>query len=273
MSTPDSGALTAAVLSAMGEAAKKLILPRYKQLAAHDIRTKSHPADIVTVADEESERYLTKALAGLWPGSRVVGEEAAAADAAVLDSLYGVDPVWIIDPIDGTANFVDGRGVFGMIVALARNGETVMGWIYFPLDGTALYAEKGAGAWRTGPIAHGKRENRRAVITAPDTSLASMTASIYHKALTPIKGKFGRVVRLGCAAHDYLSLVDGSLQVISYNRLKPWDHAAGSLIHAEAGGYNRLLSGDSYRPLPLQHGILCAPTREIWETIAAYQTP
>src|SRR3954466_2597087 len=109
--------LVDAVAAVMGEVARTIILPRYKQLAEGEVRAKTHPADFVTIADEESERALTESLTALVPGSIVVGEEAVAADPTVLERLLHHDPLWIVDPIDGTANFVNGNPAFAVMVA------------------------------------------------------------------------------------------------------------------------------------------------------------
>ncbi len=265
----DTRALVHGVITSIREVADAVIVPRFRQLAAHDIKSKTHPGDVVTIADEESERLLGPKLNGLLEGSRVIGEEGAFADPTLFDLLQGPDPVWIIDPIDGTANFVNGVAQFAVIVALVHGGETKMGWIYEPLEGRTLWAEKGKGAWRTGPIALGANpDHQQVLIPSRSDQLKDMVASMHNKDLGALRGKFARNIRLGSAAHDYWSLAEGRSQVLAYRKLKPWDHAAGLLIHEEAGGYNRLLSGERYDPtLREQTGLLCAPTEAIWREI------
>lgn len=264
-----SRALVHGVIDAMREVADAVIVPRFRQLAAHQIKSKTYPGDVVTIADEESERMLGPKLNALVEGSRVIGEEGAFADPTLFDLLDGSDPVWIIDPIDGTSNFVNGVAAFAVIVALVQNGETEMGWIYEPLEGRTLWAAKGKGAWRTGPFVAGQdREHQRVRIAPVSEDLGQMVAGMNNKDLGDLKGKFARNIRLGSAAHDYWSLAEGRSQVLAYRKLKPWDHAAGLLIHAEAGGYNRLLSGEPYSPaIRDSMGILCAPTEAIWRNL------
>lgn len=257
------------VIDAMREVADAVIVPRFRQLAAHQIKSKTYPGDVVTIADEESERMLGPRLNALIEGSRVIGEEAAFADPTLFDLLQGTDPVWIIDPIDGTANFVNGVAAFAVIVALVHRGETQAGWIYEPLEGKTLWAAKGKGAWRTSPHVAGREaEHQRVNIAAAGDDLARMVAAMHNKDLGALRGKFARNIRLGSAAHDYWALAEGRAQVLAYRRLKPWDHAAGLLIHEEAGGYNRLLSGDRYTPVIRdQMGILCTPTEVVWRKV------
>jgi len=245
--------------------AAKAILPRFKSLAEGDIRAKTHAGDLVTIADEEAELLLAEHFTALLPGSRVVGEEGVAKDAAVLDLLTGDDPVWVIDPIDGTVNFVNGIDRFAMMIALVRKGETTMGWIHDPITGATLVAERGAGAWLID--ADMTATARRLPVC--DGNLATMTTALHHRVFGAHLGKFERNLRLGSAAHDYWGLAEGRIQIVSYRRLKPWDHAAGILIHAEAGGYARLLDGQPYRPASAnQEGLLCAPTAAVWEDVA-----
>ncbi|MGE4064325.1 MAG: inositol monophosphatase [Rhodospirillaceae bacterium] len=257
------------VIEAMRDVADAVIVPRFRQLAAHQIKSKTYPGDVVTIADEESERTLGPRLNALIEGSRVIGEEAAFADPTLFDLLQGKDPVWIIDPIDGTANFVNGVAAFAVIVALVHDGETRAGWIYEPLEGRTLWAVTGKGAWRTPPVQRGHEpEHQRVRIPPGGDDLKQMVAAMHNKDLGILRGKFARNIRLGSAAHDYWALAEGRSQVLAYRRLKPWDHAAGLLIHEEAGGYNRLLSGERYNPtVGGQMGILCAPNAAIWQRI------
>ncbi|GAA2751583.1 hypothetical protein GCM10010440_64410 [Kitasatospora cinereorecta] len=90
------------------EVAEQEIVSRFGRLVAGEIAEKA-PGDLVTVADRAAEEALTARLTALLPGSAVVGEEAVSADPGVLKALDGPDPVWIVDPIDGTHNFVAGN--------------------------------------------------------------------------------------------------------------------------------------------------------------------
>jgi fructose-1,6-bisphosphatase/inositol monophosphatase family enzyme len=270
MKVPDSGVIADKVTAAMREVAETIILPRFNQLAKGDVRSKTHPADLVTIADEESERALGPILRGLLPNSLVIGEEAASADPKVLEHLLSEEFVWIIDPIDGTANFVNGKAAFAVMIALVHSGETIMGWIHEPLENRTLTAERGAGTWRTSPSLPTGPAKARLTVEAPGTQLSEMTAGIYSRDLAHIKGKFGHIVRIGSAAHDYWALVENRMQVLCYRRLKPWDHAAGILMHSEAGGYNRLFSGERYSAARAnQIGLLCTPTEGIWRAVVA----
>ncbi|GAA3076992.1 hypothetical protein GCM10020254_21260 [Streptomyces goshikiensis] len=123
-------------LSAVEEAVRKAaaveIMPRFRQLADHEVDEKSGPHDLVTVADRKAEEHLTAALTRLLPGSAVVGEEAVHADPAVYGALRADAPVWIVDPVDGTRQFVNGDPAFCTLVALAVRGEILASWTFAP---------------------------------------------------------------------------------------------------------------------------------------------
>ncbi len=258
--------LSDSVLDLMRGVSAGLIMPRYKQLKESEVRTKAHKGDLVTVADEEAEQKLSEGLRALLPDAHIVGEEATSVNPELLSALETGDAVWVIDPIDGTANFVNGHDRFAVVVALVRGGETQAGWILNPVSNAAIFAVRGEGAWISEP----DNPPRKVTIPTPGPeTLAEMAAGLHHRDFAHLKGKFGRVIRHGSAAHDYWALAEGSMQVLCYRRLKPWDHAAGVLIHQEAGGYNKLLSGESYSPSKRgQSGLLCASSKDMWKRVA-----
>ena len=140
--TPDTGTVTKLIRTVVAEE----VVPRFEKLAHGDVREKA-PGDYVTIADIETERRLTEELTRLLPGSVVIGEEAAAADPAILGLLAEDAPVWVIDPVDGTWNFSEGRRHFATMVALVRAEQIEAAWIHDPLGGDTAVAEAGAGAW------------------------------------------------------------------------------------------------------------------------------
>lgn len=239
-----------------------VILPRYQTLTEGQVKTKSGPGDLVTVADEEAEQALTEGLSQLHPESLVIGEEAAAADPNILNRLAQSGAVWIIDPIDGTGNFVAGYAAFAVVVAMVVDGETIMGWMHEPLEARTLWAAKGEGAWIG--------DYQQKLDSTEETDLSAMAASLYHRAFKHAEKSFARTSRIGSAAHEYWALAENRVQVSSFSRLKPWDHAAGVLIHEEAGGYTAMVDGTPYRPDDQsKRGILSAPSKAVWAKVHA----
>ena len=242
----------------LAEAAARHILPRFRALAAGDIVEKS-PGELVTAADRTAEAFLTPALAALVPGSRVAGEEAVAADATL---LHGLDRglVWVLDPLDGTANFARGVEPFAVMACLLRDGVPVMAGIHDPMAGITHLAEHGGGAWRNGV--------RLRVGPAP-TDAAGVTAALFTKflpddlrAAVPERAKaFGRIVPgKNCAGAEYPALLDGDRHVAIFWRTLPWDHAPGLLLLHEAGGSVTRLDGAPYHPADDRKGLLVART-------------
>ncbi len=240
--------------------AQEVILPRYCNLASGQVREKK-PGDLVTVADTEAERLLTQRLTELLPNSQVVGEEAVAADDSILDRLERPGAVWVIDPVDGTSNFAQGRPTFCVIIALVLDGVTVQGWIHDPLPNHTTTAVLGQGAWK---------EGRRLTI-ADNTPLEKMTGSVGIRKNERLNHVVAHMMRQGSAGHDYLALTDGRLHFASFRRLRPWDHAAGVLLHQEAGGYSALLDGSPYRPVYNSEAtLLMAPSRQSWTSLRTF---
>jgi len=248
------------------EVAETEILPRFNRLTAGDIEQKTGPNDLVTAADIEAEAVLTRRLTDLLPGSTVVGEEAVAKDPTVLARLDSDAPIWIIDPVDGTWNFTQGKSDFTVIVALVDGGRVRIGWIHEPIGNATVTAEEGAGAW----------EDSDRLRVAEPAKLAAMTAALYigarrdpelHARVKALKQDLGPRSYLSCAGAEYLALARGSTHYAVFTRLLPWDHAAGNLIHGEAGGYARMMDDRPYRPRPIDGSLLLAPDERAWHEL------
>lgn len=241
------------------EAAEAEILPRFRNLTHNQIWEKA-PGQIVTEADTAAEHYLHRRLMSVLPGT-LVGEESTAADPSLLNALGRDSVVWIVDPVDGTRNFSKGNPRFAVIVALALDGETTAGWLYDPLNERLIWAEKGKGAW-----SYQKGRGKTRMTVSPATAIGAMKGSAHYK--SPLQSHVAQVGRQGSTAHDYMDLVSGALDFAYFNRLYPWDHAAGILIHDEAGGYAARLDGSRYRPLGIdESGVLAAPGYQSWQDL------
>ncbi|HTH16267.1 MAG TPA: inositol monophosphatase [Magnetospirillum sp.] len=236
------------------EATEAEILPRFKNLQALQIREKK-PNQLVTEADIEAEKVLASRLKDVLPGA-IVGEEGVEADPELMKALERPGVVWVIDPVDGTANFAHGNPRFAVVVALVVDGVTQAGWIHDPVPNRTIIAEKGKGAWRG--------DTRLAV--SAEVPLAQMAGSVKKRGR--VADHVLHVARRGSAAHDYLDLVTGKLHFAHFKKLMPWDHAAGVLIHAEAGGYGAMLDGTPYVPVLHAEGqILLAPGERSWREL------
>lgn len=248
------------------DTADEEVLPRFRKLNAGEVSEKAH-GEVVTIADTETERVLTDRLSAALPGSHVVGEEAVSADPAVMELLEGSEPVWIIDPIDGTSNFAGGKPVFAVMVALVVAGETCHAWIHDPIGERTLTASKGEGAW-----IGDTRLSVRNGAAAGDMS-GTLHASQYALPETAAKIKERRnrvqaIPSLRCAGQEYLRLATAEMHFSLFTRLMPWDHAAGCLIQEEAGGVALCFDGTPYSALRhREKGLLLAPSRDAWQDL------
>jgi fructose-1,6-bisphosphatase/inositol monophosphatase family enzyme len=255
----------------LADAAATEILPRFGRLRVEDVRRKSSAADLVTEADERAERLITMRLRERYPEALVLGEEASSADPGLLESWTGADLAFVVDPVDGTFNFASGVPLFGVMLAVVSRGQTLAGIIHEPIGGDWVIGMRGGGAWNRKPNG-GERMPLRVAKAAP---VAQMIGSVSWQFLPePLRSTMARnqtkcLSHIGyrCSAHEYRMLAAGHMHFSLYNRLMPWDHLAGALIHAEAGGYAARFDGSAYLPAHLDGGLLAAPDRDSWEAL------
>lgn len=264
--------MMAALMEAMRAAAASEILPRFGTLSGDAIRAKTGPDDLVTDADIGAERVLSQRLGELLPGIVIVGEEAVSSDARILSQLADRELVGVIDPVDGTWNFAHGVPLFGSILAIVSGGATIAGLIHYPVTGDFLMARPGQGAWQV--TRDGGRTRLAVVPSAPVAAMSGFVPlqafeSEMQRALAPRLPRFAQTTTWRCSAFEYRMLATGAMSFCLNAGLMPWDHAAGVLIHAEAGGYGALLSGEAYRPDMQQGHLLLAPDRASWDAIRA----
>ncbi|MEV8427795.1 inositol monophosphatase family protein [Streptomyces chartreusis] len=237
---------SADVEEAVRKAAAAEIMPRFRQLAEHEIDQKSGPHDLVTDADRLAERYLTGALSSLLPGSVVVGEEAVHADPASYEAIRGDAPVWIIDPVDGTRQFVNGDTGFCTLVALARHGVLLASWTYAPARDQLATAVRGQGAHLDGVrLRSGAPEPGRDLEIA--TSHPDYTTDDQKRGLLGLWTDGVAPRSCGSAGLEYLAVARGELDGVAFSWEAAWDHAAGILLVEEAGGAHLTRTGEPFR--------------------------
>ncbi|MET9801024.1 inositol monophosphatase family protein [Streptomyces sp. NPDC006368] len=241
-----SGSLSSEVEAAVRAAAAVEVMPRWRQLAAHDIVEKSGPHDLVTIADRSAEAHLTASLTALLPGSVVVGEEAVHADPAVYDALQGDAPVWIVDPVDGTRQFVRGEPGFCTLVALAWRGELLAGWTFAPALDEMAVAVRGRGARVNGAVIRAGSPAPGAVLEVlmshPDYTSPEQKAALLGLGTDRVHAR-----PCGSAGLAYLDVARGDTDAIAFSWEYAWDHAAGLLLVEEAGGAHATLTGEPFR--------------------------
>ncbi|MFF4086307.1 MULTISPECIES: inositol monophosphatase family protein [Streptomyces] len=196
--------------------------------------TKSSPIDVVTEMDIAAEKLITDVISGRRPQDGFLGEEGAATEGT-----SGVR--WVIDPLDGTVNYLYGLPTWSVSIAAERDGETVAGVVAAPMRGETYYAVRGGGAWATGPWEGERRLTCRP--TAPlDQALVSTGFNYVSEVRTHQAEVARRLIpllrdirRSGSAAIDLCDLAAGRLDGYYERGLNAWDVAAGDLIAREAG--------------------------------------
>lgn len=193
------------------------------------ISTKSTPTDVVTDIDRQAESYIRTELARLRPADAVLGEEEGRADGS-----SGVR--WVIDPIDGTVNFVLGLPQYAVSIAAEVGGRIVGGCVHNPASGELFHATRGEGAFAGDERLSGPRDVplARAVVGtgfAYDASVRARQGAIVAQLLPRV----GDIRRIGSAALDLCAVASGRLDAYFEVGLNPWDWAAGVLIAEEAG--------------------------------------
>ncbi|WP_316781942.1 inositol monophosphatase family protein [Streptomyces sasae] len=234
------------VEDAVRKAARTEILPRWRRLADDEIDQKAGPHDLVTDADRLAEKYLTGALGALLPGSVVVGEEAVHADPYTYEAIQGDAPVWIVDPVDGTRQFVRGEDGFCTLVALAHRGVLLASWTYAPAREQLATAVRGKGAFLDGVrlLAGSPAEGRDLEIA---TSHPDYTTDAQKRALHALWADGVAPRACGSAGLEYLAVARGELDATAFSWEAAWDHAAGLLLVEEAGGAHLTLDGEPFR--------------------------
>ncbi|MGW5032194.1 inositol monophosphatase family protein [Streptomyces nigra] len=205
--------------------------------------TKSSPIDVVTEMDIAAEKLITDVISGRRPQDGFLGEEGAATEGT-----SGVR--WVIDPLDGTVNYLYGLPTWSVSIAAERDGETVAGVVAAPMRGETYYAVRGGGAWATGPWEGERRLTCRP--TAPlDQALVSTGFNYVSEVRTHQAEVARRLIpllrdirRSGSAAIDLCDLAAGRLDGYYERGLNAWDVAAGDLIAREAGAVTGGRPGD-----------------------------
>lgn len=257
---------------ALAAAARAEIMPRFRHLKSSQIRQKSSALDLVTDADEAAEAVIGSALLAAFPGSLIVGEEGTHRNPALPQSLVSAELAFVVDPVDGTRNFVSNLPLFGVMAAATIRGEIVGGVIYDPVSRDWAYALRGGGAWME--YEDGSRVPLRVAKPVPVSAMEGIVGTGFLP--EPLRStvlanltKLAASANLRCAAHEYRLAAAGHVHMLLYNKLMPWDHAAGWLLHREAGGYSAHFDGTPYQPAHLTGGLICTPDEASWNLVRA----
>jgi len=212
-------------------AAGAAVVTRYFRGSSLDVRQKGEN-DFVTRADKESEEAIVQTILSRHPDHRILAEEGGARAGA------GGDCEWVIDPLDGTTNFLQGLPVYCVSVACRRGNEVLAGVVHDPAGENVFAAAAGAGAtWNGRPMRASGREGLKGAFLATGYPFrAHPTLDLYLAVFRDAFLSAKAIRRCGAAALDLAYTAAGVYDGFFEFRLSPWDIAAGILLVREAGG-------------------------------------
>ena len=246
------------------EVARTIVLPKFRSLAANEIAEKSAPGDFVTVADQDAEAAISAKLREV-EDCPVLGEESVDDEPDLMSLVHTAGSLWIVDPIDGTGNFVRGSDRFALMVAYVRDGAVCSGWIYQPVPDLLFAADDGVATRNGVPF--------RRDPASPNLSELSVSASYKmppaaYAAVRKHSAAFGRFgYGTQAAGWEYPCIAAGHRDVAIYRRTLPWDHAPGAAILRAAGGVVRRWDGTDYQIGDGKKGIVAACDEMTWRRV------
>ena len=225
------------------------------------IQTKSENIDLVTVADIESEKFIIKAIKDNFPSHDIISEEKG------LD-IKNSDYRWVIDPLDGTTNFVHNLPIFAISMSLQYKKETILGVVYNPAVNKCFTAQKGKGAFLNNKPIHPSSINTLSesllVTGFPYTHNERFYKGFIH--FKDLYSKTQGIRRLGAASLDFCFVAMGRFEGYWEFGLKPWDICAGDLIVKESGGITSDWNGS---PMPFNGNRILATNQHIHNEIVS----
>jgi myo-inositol-1(or 4)-monophosphatase len=253
MSEPEDELLSVARDAARAAAAE--LMQRFGH-AQRDIRTKSGPTDPVSEADEAAERAIRDVLASRRPGDAILGEEGGATGAGRLR--------WVIDPLDGTVNFLFGIPQFAVSVACQDDDGSIVGVVLDPIRDECFCATRsGPATLNDSAIAASGRDDLATALVATGFGYDSQVRARQAVVLARVLPRVADIRRAGAAATDLAWCACGRYDAFYERGLKPWDHAAGGLVAQRAGLSVRMLETGTDEP----EGVVAAPPALIGELL------
>ena len=245
-------------------AAQEELLPRFTKVEH------SHKADgsLLTEADLATQQHIQNALQTRWPEIAFLGEEMDESEQNALIANAS-QPLWVLDPLDGTSNFAAGLPFFSTSLALMHQGDVVLGVIYDPIRDECFSAVQGAGAHLNGDALGQHR---------PRGPLKQGIGLVDFKRLTPELATrmvsdlpYSSQRSLGSVALDWCWIAAGRCHVYLHGKQKLWDYGAGQLILNETGGHSCTLTGEPvFRPSLEPRSAVASLEQDLFETWCQY---
>ncbi len=196
---------------------------------------------LVTNVDREAERIIVSRIEAAFPSHDIIAEERG-------QTSRGSDHCWVIDPMDGTHNYIRGMGIYGVSIGVIQRGSFVAGAIFIPETDEMYGAEQGAGSFRNGNRIHvSRRSDLSACTMAFDSELRQETPRKL-RVLGELCPRIFNIRLFGSTARNLSHIAEGVLDGVIEFSDKLWDFAAGAVIVTEAGGRMRRFDGAALTP-------------------------
>ena len=252
------------------EVNKSIILKYYKNLSSKHIDTKSSDDDFVSIADKESEIYIVKNLIGFLNINQYIGEETSYynKDDHKLFKKNGL--YWVIDPIDGTKNYINGKNEFCSMISLVFNSIPIASFVYCPLKDLLVYAFKGFGTYsleiKTKKINQLRIQQDSFSNIVGSGGTKGIQEPLRQKVLQNLR-KYTNRLFIGSAGIEAIMLASNETQFVFHGRVTPWDHSPLDLIIKESGGCVYMLNDKTEFNIFSEGPILAASNDQIWKNI------
>jgi myo-inositol-1(or 4)-monophosphatase len=252
----------AAVAKAAGEGLRR----DFANLASLQVTQKTGPADLVSQADIRSESLIRESLASIYPDYGFLGEEGGMVEGR--DRSH----TWIVDPLDGTTNFLVGIPAFAVNLALARDGEVIAGVTYAPMLDELFAAETGGGAFLNDrPVRVSSREGlASAVLGVGIPFMGKPRRERFHAEMQRLTPRVAGIRRIGAGAIDMAYVACGRYDAYWEQSVSAWDLAAGVVIVREAGG---VVTDTAGKRLDIMNGTVLACTPQLLPLLVPELSP
>ena len=252
------------------EVNKSIILKYYKNLSSKHIDTKSSDDDFVSIADKESEIYIVKNLIGFLNINQYIGEETSFSNKDDHKLLKKNGLYWVIDPIDGTKNYINGKNEFCSMISLVFNSIPIASFVYCPLKDLLVYAFKGFGTYsleiKTKKINQLRIQQDSFSNIVGSGGTKGIQEPLRQKVLQNLR-KYTNRLFIGSAGIEAIMLASNETQFVFHGRVTPWDHSPLDLIIKESGGCVYMLNDKTEFNIFSEGPILAASNDQIWVNI------
>jgi fructose-1,6-bisphosphatase/inositol monophosphatase family enzyme len=258
------------------EVNKKVILNYFKNLNSNEISTKSSEDDFVSIADKKSEELISKALIGFLNIKDFIGEESSYSDKIKYSTLLNKPLVWVVDPIDGTKNYINGKDTFCSMISLVSFSIPIATFIYCPLKKLYVYGFRGFGAYSMNIDTNIIKKLSIDPISPKQIIGSGGTKGIpepYRKSILENLRNNTKRVFIGSAGIETIMLANNETQFLFHGRVTPWDHSPLDLIIRESGGFVYMAKNKKNFRLNSQGPILAASNDFIWNSIKELAIP